>query len=107
MIGYTRDIHGTCIVSNFEPNCYNNERYDSRLKACVCIAGTQYINSRCVKVPTCGENSYFDGVACTCNTGYTLVNGACTVVAIFIPDCPANSYFNGVSCTCNTGFSLN
>ena len=107
MIGYIRDIYGTCVVSNFEPNCYDNERYDRTLKACVCIEGTQFINNACVKIKVCGPHSYFDGVDCACNTGYTKADGVCKVVAIRIPDCPTNAHFNGVSCICDAGFSRN
>ena len=104
-LGYSPDSNGNCVLSNFAPNCYTNERYDATLKACVCVDGTQYIRGKCISIPTCGANAYYDSVSCQCKSGYRRVNNACVVVTdVVIPTCPNNAYFNGVSCTCQTGF---
>lgn len=104
LVGYVRNVNGQCIKSSFVPNCYDNERYDASIQACVCVTGTQYIRGKCVTVPTCPTNSYYNGLTCVCNSGLILDNGQCTSVTVVIPTCPANSYFNGVSCTCKSGF---
>jgi proprotein convertase subtilisin/kexin type 5 len=103
-VGYNRDVNGNCVKSNFAPNCYNNERYDSTLQACVCTAGSVFLRGSCQTIPSCPQNAYFDGVQCVCNSGFLLQSGQCVTVNVVIPSCPANSYFNGVSCTCNSGF---
>ena len=104
-LGYTRDANGNCIVSNFQPKCYDNERYDATLKACVCVQGTQFIRGRCEKIPTCPANAYYNSISCVCNAGYQFNsdNSRCVANPVPIPDCPSNSFFNGVGCTCNLG----
>jgi hypothetical protein len=97
-------VNGNCVKSNFAPNCYKNERYDSTLQACVCVSGTVFLRGSCQAIPTCPKNAYFDGLQCVCNSGFLLQDGQCTTVNVVIPTCPANAYFNGVSCTCNSGF---
>lgn len=104
VVGFSRDVNGNCVKSNFQPNCYQNERYDAILKACVCVAGTQFIRGKCITVPTCQTNAYYNSISCVCNTGYSLKNGQCVPANIPDPTCPTNAFFNGVSCTCNSGF---
>ena len=106
ILGYVRNVNGECVVSNFIPNCYKNERYDSALKACVCVAGTQFLNGQCIEIPSCPANSHYNGVSCVCVTGFLLDNGVCKDVSTIVPTpaCPQNAFFNGVSCTCNSGF---
>jgi hypothetical protein len=70
----------------------------------VCVTGTQYLRGKCVTIPTCPANAYYNSISCVCNSGYQLQNGQCVTVVTTIPTCPANSYFNGVSCTCSNGF---
>ena len=103
-LGFTADATGNCVQSNFQPTCYQNERYDANLKACVCVSGTQYVRGKCVQLPTCPANSYYNSVSCVCNTGFQLQNGQCVSINAVLPSCPTNAYFNGVSCTCNIGF---
>ena len=103
-LGYHRNYHGICVVSNFRPNCYENERYDEHLKACVCVEGTQYIRGRCEDIPECPDNAHYNSISCVCNSGFKDDHGTCVPIVTVIPDCPSNSYFNGVSCTCNIGF---
>ena len=106
MIGYVRNVNGQCVKSAFTPNCYQNERYDTAIGACVCTAGTQFLSGQCIDVPTCPANAFYNGATCVCNTGFLLDNGACKDVSTIVPDpaCPKNAFFNGVSCTCNNGF---
>ena len=47
MLGYQRNVNGNCVVSNDQPKCYENERYDASLRACVCVQGTQFIRGKC------------------------------------------------------------
>ena len=103
-VGYNRDVNGNCVKTNFAPNCYNNERYEAQLQACVCIDGTVFLRGSCQAIPTCPQNAYFNGLACVCNSGYILDNGKCTTVSLTFPSCPKNAYFNGLSCTCECGF---
>lgn len=65
-VGYNRDYNGVCQKSNFKPNCYDNERYDAALKACVCVDGTQYIRGHCVEIPTCPTHAYYNSISCVC-----------------------------------------
>ncbi len=105
LVGYIRNVNGQCIKSNFIPTCYENERYDSDLQACVCAEGSQFLRGKCVVVPTCPENGYYNGLQCVCNSGYILKDKQCIFASgVVIPDCPANAVFNGVSCTCSSGF---
>jgi len=106
LIGFVRDVNGKCVRSNFIPNCFQNERYDNTLRACVCVAGTQFLNGKCTQIPTCPANAYFSGASCVCKTGFFLESDTCRdVTTIELPPaCPANAFFNGVSCTCNVGF---
>ena len=103
-VGFTRDVNGNCVKSNFAPNCYNNERFDAQLQACVCVEGSVFLRGSCQTIPTCPQNAYFNGLTCVCNSGFILENGRCTTVNVAIPSCPKNAYFNGVSCTCECGF---
>lgn len=104
LVGYIRNTNGNCVRSNFVPNCYKNERYDSTLQACVCVEGAQYLKGTCQLIPKCPDNGYYNGESCVCDSGFALRNGACVTVDIDVPDCPDNAFFNGVSCTCNNGF---
>ena len=103
-IGYVRNVNGLCVLSTAVPKCYANERYDTTLKACVCVTGTQYLRGKCVKVPTCPANAHYNSVACVCDSGYKLNGQVCELANQPIPTCPSNSYFNGVGCTCSVGF---
>lgn len=51
----------------------------------------------------CSSNSYWNGVACVCNYGYSMVNGVCTPT---VGQCQANQYWNGNACVCNIGYAL-
>lgn len=104
MIGFIRDLTGNCIVSNFIPNCYTNERYDTDLKTCVCIQGTQFLRGTCQTIPNCPTNSNYNGVQCVCNTGFILSNNQCQKVTVSTPTCPAFSAFNGLQCVCVAGY---
>lgn len=103
-LGFIRNSQGNCVISTTRPTCYLNERYDDVLKACVCVSGTQYLRGKCISIPTCPANSFYNSIACVCNNGYELSNGNCVPTNTAVPTCPLNAYFNGVSCTCNSGF---
>lgn len=103
-LGFTRDVNGNCVKSTATPKCYLNERYDEVIKACVCIDGTQYVRGRCLSIPTCPENAYYNSLTCVCNSGFKLSGGKCVASDAVVPTCPSNSYFNGVGCTCSIGF---
>ena len=103
-LGYHRDANGNCVKSNIVPKCYENERYDATLRACVCVSGSQFIRGKCEKIPSCPPNSYYNSISCVCYPGYQFNNEKqCVTVNVIIPNCPQNSFFNGVSCTCNIG----
>lgn len=104
LVGYIRNVNGVCVRSNFIPNCYKNERYDSTLQACVCKDDAVYLKGECQKIPVCPQNANYNGAECVCRSGFLLRNGRCVEVDVTIPDCPKNAFFNGVSCTCNTGY---
>ena len=52
-------------------------------------------------VLNCGENAYFDGTQCVCNSGYqNWVSGVgCSPI-----ECGVNAYFDGTQCICNSGY---
>jgi hypothetical protein len=103
-LGYVRDNNDVCVVSTTTPNCYQNERYDVTLKACVCVQGAQYIRGKCETIPKCPANAEYNSVRCVCSAGYQPDNqGNCVKTVVPTPTCPSNSYFNGVFCSCNTG----
>lgn len=105
LVGYVRNVNGQCIKSNFIPTCYENERYDTALQACVCADGSQFLRGKCVVIPACPANAYYNGLQCVCNSGYILKDKQCVFASeIVIPTCPTNAFFNGVSCTCSSGF---
>lgn len=104
MNGFVANANGVCVKSNFIPTCYANERFDTSLGACVCIAGTQFLNGKCQTVVPCPANAQYNGVVCVCKTGYKLDNGQCVPANVEIPTCPSNSAFNGVSCSCVPGY---
>jgi len=71
--GYTK-LKGACqLVSK----CPVGLVWNATLLSCICPQpDIQYIsNGTCI---TCQSNSYSNGTACNCNTGYFFVSGICT-----------------------------
>lgn len=108
---YVNDIcvcsEGLYMINGYCSSCGLNEIYNGY--QCVCIDGytrNSYTN-QCTKnsIPTCGINQYWDSVngVCNCNSGYTWMNGQCTI----INKCDVYSYWNGFKCVCRTGFVYN
>jgi hypothetical protein len=62
-----------------------------------------YVFGQCTAPQGCSSNQYWNGLGCSCATGYYMVNGQCMAVQNTI-SCPPNSVFNGVNCQCMSGY---
>ena len=83
---------------------------------CTCQNGTFFENNRCVSMPLnrCASilSSVWNGNACVCNPGYSVVGVECACLGLavnytFCDRCfnkPNSMFINGV-CQCNDGFS--
>jgi hypothetical protein len=102
---YPISKNGQC--SQCPSNTYWNGQSCGALNSCK--SGFSWDNSHrtCNYQNTgCLSTQYWDGANCRCNTGYNLVNGACT-------QCPAGTTFDGQQCSqisyntkCNDPYSF-
>ena len=93
---------GVCIPGTPQ-NCSNGLSYDPATNKCICKPPKVWIFGKCITLPGCPPNSFWNGNACECKWGYIKRNNGCVPISNSVT-CPPNSFYNGLSCLCKPGY---
>lgn len=106
LVGY-RLINNLCIPISIDPNFFlpdnsfngqtNPQNTSNTSNTSNTTSSNQSQGGQVSIVGCTGENQYFNGIACVCKPGFTMINNSCS-------SCPPNSQWNGLSCLCISGY---
>jgi hypothetical protein len=71
--------------------------------ACVCPSGQTLVSGSCRPMQTCNGGQVWTGTSCACPAGQAIVEGICRAPGT---SCSGGQVWNGVACACPTGQNM-